>query len=112
MNQTSSTHYMECDIQSTTHAVCTETEVFATTVTATEYLGMPARTTTTDDLGMVPVTITAGAEKLTAAPTADGSEPTGTASTGTASTGGAPRITDAAYCAIGGMAAVALAAAA
>ena len=104
---------MGCDIQSATQAVCSATESYPTTIT--EYPRIPERTTTIDQLVEVPVTITAGADKLSAAQTASGTEPTGTETdaepTGT-ETGAAPRITGAARWAVGGMAAVALAAAA
>lgn len=106
-----STQHMGCDIHSATHAVCTASEVFATTITETGYQSIPARTITAANLGEVPVTITAGAEKLSATQTAAGTESTGAEPTGT-DTGAAPRITGAVHWAVGGMAAVALAAAA
>lgn len=77
-----------------------------------------------DEVDMVPVTITAGVEKLDAtatatttnAPSATGTESESESASESASesgsTGAAPRITAAAQWAVGGMAAVALAAAA
>lgn len=102
---------MGCDIHSATHAVCTASEAFATSLTGTEYQSIPPRTITTADLGKVPVTITAGVEKLSATQTAAGTESTGAEPTGT-DTGAAPRMTGAAHWAVGGMAAIVLAAAA